>query len=139
MRDLNVVKGDVPAAAEGEPSDWGGLRVPAGHVVRTAYVPTHNVLMYARPGHQLSPAAVERAYCRQLELGDDQTWPPPTGYWRDNGAFVLTDGRTRFLAAMMLGMEYVFVAWLVAPQEACLRCAGTGFDGEGEPCTVCQP
>lgn len=28
-----------------EPSDWGGLRVPAGHVVRTGYVPSHNVLL----------------------------------------------------------------------------------------------
>src|SRR5829696_1864985 len=83
------------------------------------------------------PAAVERAYCRQLELGDDQAWPPLTGYWRDDGRFVLTDGRHRFIAAVMLGVEYVLAAWLVAPAETCLRCGGTKLDGHGEPCQFC--
>jgi hypothetical protein len=133
MQDLHVVEPGSSAATD----DWAGVRVPAGHAVKTGYVPIHEVVVYSRPGHQLSPAAVERAYCRQLELGDDQAWPPPTGYQRNDGRFVLTDGRTRFVAALMLGMEYVFVAWLVPPQETCPRCAGTGFDGEGETCLSC--
>ena len=136
MRDLQVVEPDV--AATGQPPDWAGVRVPAGHVVKTGYVRIHDVVVHARHGHQLSPAAVERAYSRQLELGDDQAWPPPTGYWRDDRRFVLTDGRTRFVAALMLGVEYLFVGWLVAPESSCLRCSGTGFDGEGEPCLVCS-
>jgi hypothetical protein len=37
----------------------------------------------------------------------------------------------------MLGMEYVFVAWLVPPDEVCGCCAGTRFDGDGEPCQFC--
>jgi len=30
-----------------------------------------------------------------------------------NHRFVLTDGRNRFVACLMLGIEYLFVAWLV--------------------------
>jgi hypothetical protein len=64
-------------------------------------------------GHELLPAEVERAYRRQLELGDQQAWPPPTGYWREDQRFVLTDGRNRFIASLMLGVEHLLVAWLV--------------------------
>lgn len=142
MGDLRVV--DRPGAHEtGRVPDWGGQRVPAGHIVRTGYVPIHDVIVHAGQGHQLSPAAVERAFCRQLELDEDQAWPPATGYWRDDGRFVLTDGRTRVVAALMLGMQYVLIAWLVPPQgavspELCTRCGGTGFDGSGEPCLYCR-
>ncbi len=66
--------------------------MPTGHRVKTGYVDVHDVVCLARGGHQLSPAQVERAYCRQLELGDDQGWPPPAGYWRSDGRSVLTDG-----------------------------------------------
>jgi hypothetical protein len=75
------------------------------------YVQIHDVICHVPFGHQLSPAEVERAYRRQLELGDRQGWP--TGYWRSDHRFVLTDGRNRFVACLMLGIEYLFVAWLV--------------------------
>ena len=93
MRDLHAV--DPATDSERVPDEWlwGGLRVPAGHVVQTGYVATHDVICHAPHGHQLYPAEVERAYKRQLELGQDQGWPPPTGYWREDGRFVLTDGR----------------------------------------------
>jgi hypothetical protein len=135
MADLHVV--DVGSAArDATLLEWAGVRVAAGHVVETRYVPVEDVVIHAQQ-HPLSPPAVERAYCRQLELGDGQAWPPLTGYWRDDGKFVLTDGRHRFVAALMLGMEYVLVAWLVPPSEVCGRCAGTRFDGDGEPCRFC--
>jgi hypothetical protein len=134
VRNLSVVE---PAVAVASVEGWAGSRVAAGHVVQTGYVDVHDVVVYARGGHHLSPAAVERAYCRQLELGDDQAWPPLTGYWRDDGRFVLTDGRHRFIAAVMLGVEYVLVAWLVAPADTCSRCNGTKLDGHGEPCQFC--
>ena len=133
VRDLYVVE---PAVAVASVEEWAGSRVAAGHVVQTGYVNVHEVVLYAR-GNQLSPAAVERAYCRQLELGDDQAWPPLTGYWRDDVRFVLTDGRHRFIAAVMLGVEYVLVAWLVAPAATCSGCGGTKLDGRGEPCQRC--
>ncbi len=97
----------------------GGVRVAEGHTVQTGYVPIHDVVVYAPYGHHLYPAEVERAYRRQLELGTDQEWPPPTGYWRDDRRFVLTDGRNRYVAALMLGIEYMLVAWLVPPSEEC--------------------
>jgi len=101
-------------------------------------VDVHEVVVYARGGHQLSPATVERAYCRQRELGNDQAWRPSlTGYWRDDGRFVQTDGRHRFIAAVMLGVEYVLVAWLVAPAEICPSCAETKLGGHGDPCQFC--
>lgn len=136
MQELRIIDATT-TPEEGAAIDWAGVRVAAGHVVETAYVPTEEIVIHAR-GHQLSPAAVERAYCRQLELGDDQVWPPLTGYWRGDGRFVLTDGRHRFVAALMLGMEHLLVAWLVAPAVECPRCEGTRFDGEGEPCQYCE-
>lgn len=111
--DLHVVTDQDLLAAAGAALEWAGPAVPPGHVVRTGYVPIHDVLCHARPGHQLLPAEVERAYKRQLELGSEQQWPCPTGYWRHDQRFVLTDGRNRFIAALMLGIEHLLVSWLV--------------------------
>ena len=108
-----VTDGDIAAAAAVR--EWTGLVVPAGHTVRTGYVPIHEVVVFTSFGHQLLPAEVERTYRRQLELGDQQAWPPPTGYWREDRRFVLTDGRNRFVAALMLGIEHLLVAWLIPP------------------------
>ena len=98
--------------------EWGGTVVPAGHTVETGYVPIHEVVCHAAHGSQLLPAEVERAYRRQLALEDGQAWPPPTGYWRDDGRFVLTDGRNRYVAALMLGVRHLLVAWLRPPAAA---------------------
>ena len=118
MHDLRVVPADAVGRAHVRPSaEWAGSSVPAGHRVETGYVSIHDVVCHAPYGHQLYPAEVERAYRRQLELGGEQDWPPPTGYWRNDRRFVLTDGRNRFTAALMLGIEYLLVAWLVPPDE----------------------
>jgi hypothetical protein len=72
--------------------------------------------LLVEPAHQLNPAAVERSYREQLAATDGaQKWPPPTGYRRDDGRFVLTDGRRRLVAALMLGMKHLLVAGLRAP------------------------
>ena len=111
----------------------------------------HDIVCFVRASHQLYPAEVERAYRRQLELGDEQGWPPPTGYWRDDGMptdeyssvgiagtpMVVPIGRHRYVAALMLGVEYMLVAWVVAPPTLCSRCHGTRFDGHGEACLSC--
>ena len=34
---------------------------------------------------------------------------------RHDGRFVLTDGRNRYVAALMLGVRHLFVAWLRPP------------------------
>ena len=116
MADLHVVADKTPAQETVTP-DWAGARVAAGQTVSTGYVPIHDVVCEASFGHQLYPGEVERAYRRQLELGSDQSWPPPTGYWRTDRRFVLTDGRHRYVASLMLGMEFLLVAWLEPPTE----------------------
>ena len=136
MRDLHVVE-PKPAAADAPP-DWAGGLVAKGHIVGTGYVSVQDVVIHAPHGRHLHPAEVERAYRRQLELEGGQSWPPPTGYWRDDGRFVLTDGRNRYVASLMLGFDYLFVAWLVPPEAACARCNGTRYDGEGEQCMFCD-
>jgi hypothetical protein len=113
VTELHVVTEQDLDAASGPAVGWAGPSVPSGHVVRTGYVPIHDVVCHAAVGHQLLPAEVERAYRRQLELGPEQAWPCPTGYWRPDRRFVLTDGRNRFVAALMLGVEHLLVAWLV--------------------------
>ena len=97
--------------------EWGGTLVPAGHTVATGYIDIQEVVCLAGQGSQLHPAEIERAYRRQLALAEGQTWPPPTGYWRHDGRFVLTDGRNRYVAALMLGVRYLFVAWLCPPAD----------------------
>ncbi|HWI07067.1 MAG TPA: hypothetical protein VNT54_06085 [Solirubrobacteraceae bacterium] len=117
MPDLNVIAtpADAPDDAVEPAHEWGGTLVPAGHTVATGYVEIHQVVCLAGQGSQLHPAEVERAYRRQLALVDAQTWPPPTGYWRHDRRFVLTDGRNRYVAALMLGVQHLFVAWLCPP------------------------
>jgi hypothetical protein len=112
MRDLQALPTPQPVT-----DPWAGPSVPPGHTVATGYVPIHDVVCHATFGHQLSPAEVERSYRRQLELEDAQSWPPPTGHW-SGGRFVLTDGRHRYVAALMLGVEFLFVAWLQPPTTA---------------------
>ena len=114
MPDLNLLTSPaaMPGAAVEPAHQWAGSLVPAGHTVATRYIDVHQVVCLAGHGSQLHPAEVERAYRRQLALADGQTWPPPTGYWRHDGRFVLTDGRNRRVAALMLGMRYLLVAWL---------------------------
>ena len=127
MPDLNVVASPtaIPDEALESTCDWGGTLVPAGHTVATGYVDIQQVVCLANPGSQLHPAEVERAYRRQLELADGQTWPPPTGYWRHDDRFVLTDGRNRYVAALMLGIQHLFVAWLCPPGEAAVTTRGS--------------
>jgi len=123
MSDLRIVTddgGDENSTPEPSRSEeaWAGPYVPPGHVVRTGYVPVHDVVCHVTGSHQLNPAAVERAYRDQLAADDAQPWPPPTGYWRADGRFVLTDGRTRFVAALMLGRTHVLAAWLEPPSHS---------------------
>ena len=115
MPDLHVVTAEEARQSSLEAArEWAGPAVPPGHVVRTGYVAIHDVVCHAQHS-KLYPAEVERAYRRQLELGDEQAWPPPTGYWREDGRFVLTDGRNRYVAALMLGIEHLLVSWLAPP------------------------
>lgn len=88
--------------------------VPAGHVVRTGYVPCGRVDLACRD--RMAIGDVDIAYRRRLQLGDAQPWPPPVGEWSDDHRFCLTDGRHEYIAAIMLGFREILVAWIEEPQ-----------------------
>lgn len=85
------------------------VAVPPGHVIRTEYVHIDHVELACRD--RMAVGDVKIAYERQLQLGSHQRWPCPRGHWA-NGNFVIADGRHQFVAALMLGLEWLLVAWV---------------------------
>ena len=85
------------------------FRAPSGAIVRTGYVPVHQVRLACRD--RMAVGDGEAAYRRRLQLGNAQPWPPPVGHW-EGEAFVIVDGRHEYVAALMLGFEELLVAWV---------------------------
>ena len=85
------------------------IAVPPGYVVRTGYVPIGEVETACRA--RMAVGDVKASYERQLQLGAAQPFPPPRGYWRGS-RFVIEDGRHQFVACLMLGVEFLLVAWI---------------------------
>jgi hypothetical protein len=85
------------------------IAVPPGHVIRTGYVPVHKIRLACRD--RMAVGDVDRAYQRQLQLGDKQRWPCPRGDWKGKN-FILVDGRHAYVSALMLGFEQLLVAWV---------------------------
>lgn len=88
--------------------------VPAGCIIRTDYVHINNVEIACR--ERMAIGDVKESYERQLQLGAQQRWPCPRGHWRGD-RFVIVDGRHQFIAALMLGLEHLLVAWLEGNAE----------------------
>ena len=65
---------------------------------------------------RMSPEAVGEKYRKLLQQADAACWPPIVGHWLD-GRFVVCDGRHEFLASLMLGREFILVAWLVGKER----------------------
>lgn len=84
------------------------LAVPPGAKIVTGYVHIDAIKLACRS--RMAVGDVDRAYQRRLQLGDHQPWPCPRGHW-EGERFVVVDGRHDIVAAMMLGLEYVLVAW----------------------------
>lgn len=80
-----------------------------GAIVRTGYVPVESVILACRD--RMAIGDVERAMQRRMACAPGQPWPCPVGEWR-GGRFVLYDGRHEFIAALMLGVEHVLMAWI---------------------------
>jgi hypothetical protein len=85
------------------------LVVLPGQIVRTGYVPIHQIKLACRD--RMAVGDVERAHNRQLQLGSAQAWPCPTGQW-DGEWFEIRDGRHAYVAALMHGMTHLLVAWV---------------------------
>lgn len=102
------------------------MRVPPGHLVKTAYVPMERIRLACTD--RMNPAAVERAFQRRLCNRPGQQWPPPRGYWEDgtDGArtFVIEDGRHEYISALMVGDRSILVAWIEPPHR--WQCANCG-------------
>jgi hypothetical protein len=88
------------------------FRVPAGAIVKTGYAPIHKIKMACRA--RMAVGDVDRAYQKRLQLGSDQPFPPPNGYW-EGDTFVVRDGRHQYIARLMLGLSHLFVAWIEEP------------------------
>lgn len=89
------------------------LAVPPGATVRTGYVAIDAVKLACRD--RMAVGDVDRAYQRRLQLGDHQPWPCPRGHW-EGDRFVVVDGRHDVIAATMLGLDHVLVAWPEGPE-----------------------
>lgn len=90
-----------------------GMTVPAGAIVQTGYVRVDLVTLLCRD--RMAVGDVERAMQRRMAAHPGQPWPCPRGEWQGD-RFAIIDGRHEFVAALMLGCEYILVAW-VGPRE----------------------
>ena len=88
------------------------MAVPPGHVIRTGYAHVDACRLACRA--RMAVGDVDRAYQRRLQLGDRQPWPCPRGHW-EGDRFVIVDGRHDYVACLMMGLEYVLVAWMEEP------------------------
>ena len=86
------------------------MLVQPGQRVGTGWIDIDSCRLGCRA--PMSPEAVEKKHRRLLQQGDGQPWPPIVGHWRGD-RFVVCDGRHEYLAALMLGRDRLFVAWLV--------------------------
>lgn len=86
------------------------LIVPAGKVVRTAYVPVFRCDLACR--ERMAVGDVDRAFQKLLQLGDSYLWPCPNGEWMESGRFLIKDGRHEWAASVMLGRTHILVAWM---------------------------
>lgn len=88
--------------------------VPPGKVIVTGYVNVFDIELACR--ERMAVGDVDRAFQKQLQLGQDSMHPCPNGFWESNGArgrkFVIEDGRHEWIAQVMLGRTYILVAWL---------------------------
>lgn len=86
-----------------------GMTVPAGQTVSTRYVHVDAVSLACRD--RMAVGDIERAMQRRMAAAPGQPWPCPIGTW-EGDRFRIIDGRHEFVAALMLGCEYVLVAWI---------------------------
>lgn len=85
------------------------MNVPAGSIVRTDYIPITAAMMAS--SDRMAVGDVERAMQRRMAAAPGQPWPCPVGEWSGD-RFVIHDGRHEFIAALMLGVQHILVAWI---------------------------
>lgn len=88
--------------------------IPSGSIVKTQYVSIDQIKLSCRA--RMAVGDVDTAYRKRLGLGNAQPWPCPVGHWSGD-RFVITDGRHEYVAALMLGVENLLVAWVSATED----------------------
>lgn len=88
--------------------------VPPGHVVRTGYVDVFKVRHACRA--RMAVGDVGGAYQKRIQSGEASPFPCPNGHW-DGDVFVIEDGRHEHVAAMMIGIGFMLVAWIEPAAE----------------------
>lgn len=83
--------------------------VPSGKVVKTGYVAIGDVLLACHD--RMSIGDVSTAMQRRMSCAPDQPWPCPVGEWQGE-RFAIFDGRHEYVAALMLGCDFILVAWI---------------------------
>ncbi|PYE84166.1 hypothetical protein [Pseudoroseicyclus aestuarii] len=101
--------GSITTAAAAMVYEDRSLIVPPGRRIVTGYAPIDRVRIANRS--RMAIGDVDAAMRQQLALGAAQKWPCPNGRWEGED-FVVHDGRHAFVAALMLGLEHLLVAWL---------------------------
>jgi hypothetical protein len=85
------------------------IRVPTGAIVKTGYLDVFKVGLACR--ERMAVGDVSGAYQKLLQLGPDEQFPCPNGYW-DDQTFVTQDGRHQWFASVMLGTTRMLVPQL---------------------------
>lgn len=98
------------------------ISVPPGQRVITGYVPIEQITIACRA--RMAVGDVEAAYRKQLALGSNQAWPCPNGRWHGD-RFVIADGRHAYVAALMIGLTHLLVAWTDVSGDAAVKPASS--------------
>lgn len=82
---------------------------PSQHVL-SAWIDIDLVVLGNRA--RMAAGDIEGAMRKVLQMGECGSWPPPNGVWREDGRFIIYDGRHEYMARLALGFDKIFVCWL---------------------------
>ncbi|QRQ99694.1 hypothetical protein [Dyadobacter sandarakinus] len=86
------------------------ISVKPGGVVKTGYVKTENVVLLCKD--PMSKGDISEKYELVKQNAPNQIFPCPIGHFREDGRFVILDGRHTFIALVMNGFESILVSWI---------------------------
>lgn len=87
------------------------MLVEPGQIVKTAWIDIDLVVLGCRD--RMAVGDVGDKWREILQRGGGRAaWSPPRGHWREDGRFVVCDGRHETVAALMMGQDKIFVAWV---------------------------
>lgn len=84
--------------------------VPAGHILKSAYVRTADIVFPLDPIKPMAVASVEAKIKGYTGHPDVEFYPLPVVRWVEDRPH-LWDGRHRYIASLMLGRETMLVCW----------------------------